>query len=113
MSDMEYHFGKLREVAQNEKTFEDKINYIKKTYKDVKIEDLDIEDSFFHCEDFTYLNGRMFEISDNGFDPDDMEEMEKIGEGEYSYRMSFYNGGGDLSECLEDGLNELENKTNQ
>ena len=112
MSEVEFRVGRLREIAIKEKTFKDKVKYVSEEYNipiKTLVCDIEDDDEYIEIEDFVYSSGKMLRVlNDEDIEGDqDVCEVEKTGENEYSYKLRYYNGGTCFNEMLEEGLNKL------
>lgn len=131
MSDYEYHKGKLKKVDlseygdDREKYFEARCRYefsslteeeLQATYKDFNESKYrggweDYWRAESDIRDVINVGTDIYEIADIELENDTQCIVTKVGENEYEYYTSFYNGGTCLEEMLEDGMEEyLKNK---
>ena len=133
MSNYEYHKGKLKKVDlseydnNREKYFEARCRYefsglseeeLLATYKDFNEskyknrggwEDYWMSESYIR--DVINVGDDIYEVVDTELDDNDTQcTITEVGENEYVYYTSFYNGGTWLNEMLEDGMKEYLNK---
>lgn len=115
MSEMETHVGKLRKIDRQGKSMEDwcmekcmdeGITELHPSY--TSWEELFIDDSY---ETYFIVDGEIWELFDHkDLNDYDIYEMTPNPDGTVSFTMRFYNGGTCLSECIEEGLQELNKK---
>ena len=106
--------GTLKEIAKDEKTFSDKIDFIVKNYnikKDDLIDEFDFEDERLNEEKFIYLSDKMYEKNEEDIEPNDITIVKKIGNGKYEYLLVFYTGATGEEEILEEEIEKLNNKS--
>lgn len=116
MSSMESHVGKLRKVQRNEgqsvedwcrEKCEDSgvpriLPELYDSWKEILLYHLDFNQKFF------FVNDEIWEVFDHKeLGDDDIYEMTPNPDGTISFTMRFYNGGTCLSECIEEGLEQL------
>lgn len=131
MSDYEYHKGTLKKVNlseydnDREKYFEARCRYefsgltedeLQATYKDFnesKYKRRGGWEDYWRAEsdirDVITVGDDIYEVADIELDNDTQCIITEVGENEYQYYTSFYNGGTCLEEMLEDGLEEYLN----
>ena len=111
MSEMEFHFGKLKKVDLNGKTIEEfceekckKNNYTLSRWENNYTELLlSIEHGKYHLVD-----NELYEIiSDNYSDDPYISHLTKNADGTFDYIFSFYNGGTCFSEMVKDAITEF------
>lgn len=112
MSQTEIHIGKLRRIELNESLE----SFYKRKLGELNITELrsyhnNWEDAFkdeFN-EKYFIINNTVFEIFNHieMDESDDIYDIKKNEDGTYSFIMKFYNGGTCLSECIEEGLEEI------
>lgn len=112
MSETEFRVGKVKEVAKDFVSFEDKIRSVSEVFK-IPLKELvweyegkfQFKDEHIEHEKFVYADKRLFEIlEDKDLEGDNLNVVRKIGEDEYEYQLRYYNGGTCFQECLEEGL---------
>lgn len=117
MSNMESHVGKLRKVQRNEgQSVEDwcrekcedngvpsMLPELYDSWKETLLYHLDFYEKFF------FVNDEIWEVYEHREfdDDDDIYEITPNPDGTISFTMRFYNGGTCLSECIEEGLEQL------
>lgn len=107
MSNTEYHKGKLKKCFDEEMSFEDGINILKKQYP-LKEYDFNIEDKYIDSDILHYINNTWYKVTDHKcFEPDYIDEFEINSDGEIEFMVGFYNGGTCLSEMLEQGMDRV------
>lgn len=131
MSDYEYHKGTLKKVDlseydnDREKYFEARCRYefsglsedeLQATYKDFnesKYKRRGGWEDYWRAEsdlrDIISVGDDIYEVADIELDNDTQCIITEVGENEYQYYTSFYNGGTCLEEMLEDELEEYLN----
>jgi len=106
MSETEFRIGRLKEVAKDKDTFDEKINAACEEFE-IDKDSLDIEDGYLYGTDkLVYAKGRLFLIvKDSDIEElGDLSVLNKVGEDEYDYMFRYYNGGTYFTEMLEDAL---------
>jgi len=115
MSYTETHIGKLQKVDLAGKTIEEwaKEECIKQdikelsSYNDTWIEELRDRD----YRKYFLVDGEIWEaIEHQELEDDDIYQLTPNSDGTISFTMRFYNGGTCLSECIEEGLEQLKKK---
>ena len=131
MSDYEYHKGVLKKVDlsefdnDREKYFEarcrdefdglseEEIQAVYKDFNESKYKRRDGWEDYWRAEtglrDVVCVGDDIYEVADIEIDDDTQCIITKVGENEYQYYTSFYNGGTYLEEMLEDGMEEYLN----
>jgi len=118
MSDYELHKGTLRRLKVQKSKKELILEYLSEkneeipSYYNIEEED-DINEYFMDLlsENYIEYNNIMYIIENKEIDSDsDIFECEETGNGIYSYRLSYYNGGCGFEEALETAL---ENKVSK
>lgn len=130
MSEIEYHKGKLKRlcVEDIDELFKKKYIETVKLYGDTDEEILeDYENtkkylkegeyvwyhlwlercSYDDSKQYVLVKGNIYEIKDEELDDYNVTILTKVGDEEYEYYSSFYNGGTYLTECLENELEKL------
>jgi hypothetical protein len=120
MSDMEQHVGKLRKVQRNSgQSIED---WCREKCQDLGVPSMlpELYDSWqetlkYHLdfyETYFFVNGEIWEAFDHTeLDADsDLYQLTPNEDETLSFTMRFYNGGTNLSECIEAELKKLKNK---
>jgi len=108
MSDYESHKGKLipTELTKEEVVYEMVQNASENSwearYKNQDLDKSTIDELFWEVEKYSEINGKIYEIQDTHYDPDDdIFDMEENDDGTLSYNVRYYNGGCGFEEALE------------
>lgn len=113
MSEMEFRVGKAIEVCTGQPTFEDKVNQLcieLNTTPDSLVDDWgDSQAQMKYRGEYFYVKGRMFKfLADGNIEEDyDVKEV-TMKDGEYHFKLRFYNGGTNFEEMFEEALGEFE-----
>lgn len=101
MSRTENHIGKVKEICIDQKGFEDKYKYAINNH-DLE-RDSDDDEGYMEDRRFLYIEDldKMFIIVENIEDECGHCVVKSVGDNEYEYILSFYNGGGGFAEVFE------------
>ena len=112
MSDYELHQGKIKKV-ETDLSSEDfaKQEFIKITGKGTLPKGYNnfIEALWDESEEFYFVNSKIYRIENNELDGDsDVFQYKELEDTSIEYTLRFYNGGTDLSEQIEEILNQVD-----
>jgi len=113
MSEMEFRVGRAVEVCKEQPTFLEKVQRLSEE-TGLAIDQL-TDDWNAGCEqmtyrgDYIYVKGRMFKLLDDANIEDDYDVKEvTMRDGEFHYKLRYYNGGASFEEMFEEALTEFE-----
>ncbi|MCP5006682.1 MAG: hypothetical protein GY941_22475 [Planctomycetes bacterium] len=108
MSRTEFWMGEIKEqVFPDGTTLEEKVEWLNNNGYPAEVEDDHIYGIGYGQVKFTMVGDRVFIHTTLTEDEDmDIRQLTKTGKNTYNIAASFYNGGGGLSEVLEDLLEE-------
>lgn len=113
MSNMEYHYGKLRKVDLKGLTKEQFFEWKCKEAGVLELKDDTWEETHRYYangyEKIFTTNQNVYEVYDHYETDDDMQKLISHEDGTFTFIMSFYNGGTCLNECVTESLEEYEN----
>lgn len=106
MSRMEYHIGKVQEIAISCAGFQDKYQFAI-THHGLSADDAD-EESYIEDERFVYLErlNKMFLIVKDDENEYGHNYINHNGGGFYDFVLSYYNGGASFVEALESAFKD-------
>lgn len=115
MSEMEFRVGKAIEVCKEQPSFVEKVEELsRQTGLDVVdlTEDWGDEyQSMAYRGEYVYVKGRMFKLLDDANIEDDYDVKEvTMQNGEFHYKLRYYNGGTNFEEMFESALTECEER---
>jgi NTP pyrophosphatase (non-canonical NTP hydrolase) len=113
MSEMEFRVGRAIEVCKDQETFDEKVKELA-IRTGLTIEDL-TDDYNAGCQqmkyrgDYIYAKGRMFQLIDDANIEEEYDCREIIKkDGQYHYKLRYYNGGACFEEMFEEALEAYE-----
>lgn len=114
MSDMEYHYGKLRKVDLLGKTKEEFFEEKCKEKGKNELEEDTWEEVYLwniSSEEYFPIGNNIYEAYDHEeTDDSDIQKLIPHEDGTFTFVMSFYNGGTCLSECIQEALESYKEK---
>ncbi len=104
MGTTEFWTGTLKriDIPENLDTWKEEVIFLQN--QGFHFDDLDIEGEWFSAShsDCLYIVGGWYKVEKKRFNPEEIKKITQVGPMEYSFMVSFYNGGGCLQERMEE-----------